>query len=1217
MGIKIRLSSLFILSLSFFYCLPFKSFCQSNSVKSDTIIDERIVVPLLDYTVLSRLEFSKGVDLYNKKQYKLAINSFIQSDSLMFLAKGEESNFYGHGIQWAASCYYKMGLDSLAKEYSEYYNLPPIDMRLTLVSDSILDLAESIYQKGDIDTSLKKYLEASEVEKENLGESYWYANTLSHCAELYKELGNNDEAIRLEICALNIREVSPGVDHIDYFNSLMSIFDMMLVSGKNERIMYYGDMLIEYMDQHKKTIGLGSYFYPIHTCTMAKIYAEEGNPIKSLEYCNKTIESAQLIVDLPNFYTTLYHGIILTLKQIGQDSLACELCKQIIPVFENKEELLNNERKDYSDIINIVANHYYERGDFISAYKFQEKALGILEDKKDPRYGTILSNLSLTYCELGRIEEAIGLAEEAVGMCDNSIVMNDKSICAKRLINLASCYSIANRPKDALRIGKKCFELLKEEYGIDYHLTLVAANNLAVYYNELGYHDELRKLLVLVIENAEKNLQNNGDVLGTAYNNLAMNWYRNNHDLQESIHYVTKSYEIRKKVLGDKDLYTIQSLYNRGRCLLDMDILSEGVGCIIEALNQTKEIIGENNLRYITMKEILPIIYGRGGNLCRALEIEKEISTMLKIIVGEEHMSYLKSVEMLAELLFFTNDTLSLFNTIIDESKKYRRKVICDFPNYTSVERANAVNEMSRFFDWLFPLVCYYNQRPDLHSELYNALLLRKGILLNSEIELSRIIRESGDFTLVSRYNQLVANTNLLNKQLQLPIEQRLFDIDSLKNIIIEDEQYMVSTSKEYGGYIRNFEICWEDIRGNLNDEELCVEFVAFDDTCRILNRNYFALVIDKNLDNPELIPLCTEEQINEVIKNDNIGGIYQLIWNPILQKKKNVKTIFFSPGGILNNLGIEYVDINDHENISDIYSIYRLSSTREILDREGVLCKNAALYGGLEYAVDMDVLIAQSAKSGVYVSSSVMYRGLSDSLSVRNSFEPLYNTKTEISEISKTLKKGYVSVSMYSDTDGTEESFKALSGKGMNLIHLATHGMYVGAFEAESKKRETNLSFIQLDENDDNHIQEDKSLSRSFLVMSGGDMLPSHKEIPDNLEDGILTALEISKLDLRGLDLVVLSACQTALGDIDYEGVYGLQRGFKKAGANTILMSLDKVDDEATKILMIEFYRNLMEGNSKHQSLRNAQRHLRQVENGKYDNPKYWASFIMLDGLN
>ena len=135
--------------------------------------------------------------------------------------------------------------------------------------------------------------------------------------------------------------------------------------------------------------------------------------------------------------------------------------------------------------------------------------------------------------------------------------------------------------------------------------------------------------------------------------------------------------------------------------------------------------------------------------------------------------------------------------------------------------------------------------------------------------------------------------------------------------------------------------------------------------------------------------------------------------------------------------------------------------------------------------------------------------------------------------------------------------------------------------------------------------------------AMSGGNKLARHETIEPGMNDGILTALEISQLDLSKLDLVVLSACETGLGDLDNGGVYGLQRGFKKAGANTILMSLDKVDDEATKILMVEFYKNLMSGKSKHQSLKDAQKHLRQVENGKYDKPEYWASFIMLDGLN
>ena len=1034
-----------------------------------------------------------------------------------------------------------------------------------------------------------------------------------------KELGNYQKAIDLESKAFVIRKEILGLAHKNYYQSLKNLFKLYTESENKTEIIKYGELLTDYMEKNKNRLGLEFVVYPVYTFSLAKMYEEENNYIKALEYCNKTIEYSQMVADYSDSYTALYHGIIITLKIIGEDSLAFELCKHIIPIYEKDENLKNNEKQNYSDILNLVGSHYFYYGDFISACLYQEKALNLIGKEDMSHYVTIINNLALTYCELGRIEEATKLAEEAVLLCEEDTSMiKGKILYAKNLLNLAHCYSIANRPKDALRIGKNAFNLLKDEYGFGLKETLVAANNLATYYNGLGYTDEVGEMLFTVIEHAEKNIQRNGDILGTAYNNLAMDWAREKKDFQLSLKYIDKAYEIRKEVLGDKNLYTVQSLYNKGRCLLDLGRISEGIECVSEALSQTKDLIGDNNLRYVEMMKIMTVICGNAGDFDRALKIEEKRSSLLKEIVGEHHISFLRSIDNLSELCFFINDTVRLKNTIIDASNKYREMVNTDFPNYTSVERANVVNGMGRFFDWLFPLVCYYKGQPTLYSELYNALLLRKGILLNSEIEFSRLIRESGNSALVSKYNELIANKNILNKQYQLPVEKRRFDIDSLKHIINGDEDYLVLASKEYGEYTQSFKTNWKEIRNDLNDEELAIEFVTFNDTCENHNRIYYALVINNQSESPDFIPLCAEVQIQRVLDGeDNNNELYQLIWYPIFKNRKNIKTVYFSPSGIINNIGIEYIPINNYENISDKYAIYRLSSTREIIEKRKPAYKSAALFGGLEYAIDTDVLLSQNMKSEIVTSSSVMYRGLSDSLSVRNSFEPLYNTRTEVSEIGQALKQRELAVSIYSGTYGTEESFKKLSGKGLNLIHLATHGMYIGASEAETKRKDTNLSFIQLDENDRGFIQEDLSLSRSFLVMSGGDMLPNHKEVPENMEDGILTASEISKLDLRGLDLVVLSACQTALGDVDNEGVYGLQRGFKKAGASTILMSLDKVDDVATKILMVEFYKNLMEGKSKHQSLKDAQYYLRKVENGKYDDPKYWASFIMLDGIN
>ena len=115
--------------------------------------------------------------------------------------------------------------------------------------------------------------------------------------------------------------------------------------------------------------------------------------------------------------------------------------------------------------------------------------------------------------------------------------------------------------------------------------------------------------------------------------------------------------------------------------------------------------------------------------------------------------------------------------------------------------------------------------------------------------------------------------------------------------------------------------------------------------------------------------------------------------------------------------------------------------------------------------------------------------------------------------------------------------------------------------------------------------------------------------------KDGIITAFEISKLSLSNIDLMVLSACETGLGMIKGDGVFGLQRGFKQAGVNSIMMSLWEVDDDATQILMTEFYSNYFQGKTKRQSLLAAQKKV--CETPGFEDPEYWAAFILLDALN
>ena len=192
---------------------------------------------------------------------------------------------------------------------------------------------------------------------------------------------------------------------------------------------------------------------------------------------------------------------------------------------------------------------------------------------------------------------------------------------------------------------------------------------------------------------------------------------------------------------------------------------------------------------------------------------------------------------------------------------------------------------------------------------------------------------------------------------------------------------------------------------------------------------------------------------------------------------------------------------------------------------------------------------------------------------------------------------------------------------KKQNIVHIATHGFYYKN-DDNRKMQKAGLDFLT--NNRDSLIKDDQeiSLMRSGLLFSGCSNRLQGISIPEGVDDGILLAKEIASLDLRGLELVTLSACETGLGDITSEGVFGLQRAFKKAGAKSILMSLWKVDDNATRMFMDEFYRNFVSlKKSKIESLHAAQNFVRNYEDTMthskiYDNPKYWAAFILLDAI-
>lgn len=500
-----------------------------------------------------------------------------------------------------------------------------------------------------------------------------------------------------------------------------------------------------------------------------------------------------------------------------------------------------------------------------------------------------------------------------------------------------------------------------------------------------------------------------------------------------------------------------------------------------------------------------------------------------------------------------------------------------------------------------------------LSSLAYDASMISKAYAITAGKNIERIVTKSSDSTLVDKYHEMQLTLSLLDTNRDTLI------IDSLrKRISLLRTQIYYDTSKS-DNVNEAFNVSWRQVAKKLKDGQVAIEFMRYrtnvdpwaKDTIR-----YCAAVINGGSRHPQIIDLCSDSQLIG-IKNPYEGHtVYNLIWKPLAGYIKDAGDVFFAPDGQLLRIAIENVSDDNGLLLSGRHRLHRLTSTRIMIEDRHLSSRDAVLFGGLTYyypendwtSVAEDGNLQEEPISKELRSIYDHYRGAVNYLS---------GTLEEVEKIDQLLQMQRIHASLYTDREGTESQFKQLSGtKAFRLLHLATHGFYVPDDSAHLNQ----ARFIdRMALRTSNYDSEDNSLSRSGLFLSGSANVMSEQgrnQISVMADDGILTAKEISRLQLP-TDLVVLSACETALGDITGDGVFGLQRGFKKAGAQSILMSLWKVDDEATCLLMTEFYKHWIgEGKTKHDALELAKQTVRSHKEKGWDNPEYWAAFILLDGL-
>ncbi len=912
------------------------------------------------------------------------------------------------------------------------------------------------------------------------------------------------------------------------------------------------------------------------------------NSISKNEELEKTIKIC--VLDSITFGAK-HHRYALSLYELGQTYSSQRLFSKAKKSFQHAiniiEEICGNHwlvRSLYREMAKVA----FEEGAILSAIRFQEKGLNIIDGDIDIQEDNVLIS---DYETLVGYYKSAGLGEKALELerkrLDYFKKYGDDFDYYSVLGGYAMMLSDAGYYKQALRIYRKMLSVSSR---------LNTEEEMAYLYYNLGDY-------ATAIQHVQKAIQDDRPNLFNQINKQFLaKCYAAQGKIKEAI-------GIQKEILQSHDVNKLSysNLWNGYVLFLDnllhlayfYNLAEQYDSALVNAVKSQKII--EDYFSPVSIESALShynmgMCY-KGKQLWEDANIRFQQCYYIFKSHGLIH-SCLNVLALLSECSFKLQDNGALTKYVTEIQNLARENLMLTFQELTYDERSRYIEEYSDMLNRQIPMYAYYTHSDSIIEAGYNASLMMKGALLNSENSIKRVIEESQDTSLKNLWEEMKVDRYILTKNLEKDSLYRKIDADSLQEVIYRLEDSLVVKCKEYGDITRSMKLKWNDVQQHLHPDEVVIEFLNFP-----INKDsvmYVALVLREDSQTPKMIPLFEEKQLNGFPDSIHYQcrEMTDLVWKPLQSELEGIKNIYFSPSGRLYNIGIEYLPGMEN------YNIIRLSSTRELVTEEETRTGNrAVLYGGLDYYAKLDTL---SKDKSITTLNETFIRGLD----IRGGKNKLPHTREEVEDISNELRKANWNCLVDSASMGTEESFKALSGKKISILHIATHGFYYTPEKADNKR----YKFLQLD----NRFAsaEDKALTRSGLIMSGANHILEREELPDNVEDGILTAKEIADVDLRGLDLVVLSACQTGLGDISQgEGVFGLQRGFKKAGAKSILMSLWKVDDKATKILMTQFYKYWLSGQSKRQAMLSAQKYLREVEGGKYNEPKYWAAFILLDG--
>ena len=1037
------------------------------------------------------------------------------------------------------------------------------------------------YNEGNYVKAIEAFTREKEILEKTVGKEHQdYASTINNLGVMHEFIGDYKQAEQYYLEAKAIQERVLGKEHPDYNVSLDNLGNFYFGIGEYNQAEKYW---LELKDIKARVNGKEHQDYTFTLHKLARLYFLMGNYKQAEQYYleTKAIEERVLGKEHPDYAATL-NGMGDLYRVVGDYSQAEQYYLEAKAI---EERVLGKEHPEYASTVDNLGLLYINIGDYnqaelnhIEAKTIREQVLG--KDHRD--YAASLNNLGVLYQYMGDYPKAEQYYLESMDT-KARILGKDHPDYAFTLINLSAIYASMGDYKQAEYYYLISIDICTRVLGKDHPAYATLLNNLGLMYNDDGDYIRAEQCYLEAKSIREQVLGKNHPDYALTLNNLgALYWSMGDYERAEP--YYLEAADIRERVLGKDHADYAQSLNNIGLLYYSMENFDRAEQYLLESKDIKERILGKDHPDYLKSLENLSTSYFSNKKYDRALELRTE-----------------------------TN--------LLNESQVNR-----NFAFLSEQQRNVYWNVKASSFELSYSFSCFYPV-PASNILNYDNALFSKGLLLRTTNAVRDAIYSSGNQTLIAQYEEL----GILRQQISA-LQQNGGNeeyIRSLETRADALDKSLTQASAAFRDFQADLNLGWKDVQDSLQEKEAAVEFVSFVlyDKKWTDKTLYAALVLKPGMEAPVWIPLCEETVLAELFEKasgknpllqtqilyDEYGSeLYKAVWQPLEKTLENVTSIYYSPSGLLHKIAFNAIPVGDESRLMDKYDLYLVSSTREVVARKNKteaktsvfrLPRTAVIYGGIFY--DANESSMKAAARG-YNAPETQTRGLSLGPATEIAWGYLSATVPESEDIRGLFTQNKTTAELFSGNNGNEESFKALSRKKTAVIHLATHGFFIEDIEKNYEDRE------RLERLGGGQKALENPLLRSGLILAGANNSWTGKPV-DGVEDGILFANEVARMNLLGTDLVVMSACETGLGTVNNgEGVFGLQRAFKLAGVNTLIMSLWSVSDDATSILMRVFYQNWLSGKSKQDALKEAQKTLR--SSPQFSAPFYWAAFVMMD---